>query len=199
MIKELLVDRHLDSLRTRAGRGENICPIENLREVLGLPPFTCDRPIHTFCDLDGVVLSFSKKNGANFSSLLALGKIAQASRGLTLWSLRLPVADSFLPKVFDQKSISHLPVINDRSLLRLSRFFSQVAPETEVDFSFGLGKLAKEGLFPQVSRVLANSDQEAVLIGSSVFDRWEMGKLLEKLPKEERGRLWYFDTGRIVF
>lgn len=193
------MDRHLDSLRVRAGRKESVCLIENLRDVLDLPPFTCGRPIHTFCDLDGVVLSFSGKEGTNFPSFLALARIAKASQALTLWSLRFQVGDNFFPGVFDQKSISHLPVISNRSLARLSRFFSRVAPQTQINFSFGLEKLIGSGLLPQVNQVLNDSYQEIALIGSSVFDRLEMGKLLGKLPEEERGRLWYFDTGKIIF
>ncbi|KUK82755.1 MAG: hypothetical protein XD98_0513, partial [Microgenomates bacterium 39_6] len=178
---------------------QNIYLVEKLADILSLPPFTTNQPIHTFCDLDGVALSFSSKEGVNFPSLLALARIAKASQELTLWSLRLKVGDNFLPALFDQKSLSYFPVINDRSLTRLRSFFSKVAPETETYFDFGLGKLAKEGLFPKVDQVLTNPDQEAVLIGSSIFDRLEMGKLLGKLSKEKRGRLWYFDTGKIIF
>jgi hypothetical protein len=198
VIKEILVERHLDKLRDMTENPDNICSVKKLGEVFSWPPFTGQQPIHTFCDLDGVVLSFSLKDGANFSALLALARIAQRSTELTLWSLRPQVADNFLPGVFERKSISYPPIINDRSLLRLKKFFSTVAPQAEINFSLGLKKLAKEGLFPEIDQVLDGSNQEVVLIGSSVFDRLEMGKLLRKLPKEKRGRLWYFDTGKIV-
>jgi len=192
------VDRHLDWLRTKAIDQKNICPVEKLADILDQPPFTTSRSIHTFCDLDGTVLSFSTKEGANFFSLLALGRIAKSSQELTLWSLRIKTTDNFFPGVFDKKSLSYPPIINDRSLLRLKKFFSTVAPQAEINFSLGLKKLAKDGLFPEIDQVLDGSNQEVVLIGSSVFDRLEMGKLLRKLPKEKRGRLWYFDTGKIV-
>ncbi len=199
MIKEVLVDRHLDCLKTKTADQKNICPVERLADVLDRSPFTSSRPIHTFCDLDGTVLFFSNKRGANFSSLLALGKIAKSSQELTLWSLRVKTSDNFFPQIFDQKSISYPPIINDRSLLRLKKFFSTTAPQTEINFNLGLGKLAKEGLLPQVNQTLNDSYQEIALIGSSVFDRLEMGKLLKKLPKERKDRLWYFDTGKIIF
>ena len=199
MIKEILVERHLDKLRDMTENPGNICSVEKLGEVLSWPPFTGQQPIHTFCDLDGVVLSFSLKDGANFSALLALARIAQRSTKLTLWSLRPQVADNFLPGIFERKSISFLPVISNRSITRLKGFFNRVAPKTGIDFNFGLDKLAKDGLLPKIDEVLTFSDKEVALIGSSVFDRLEMGKLLKGLPKEGQKRLWYFDTGRIVF
>lgn len=199
MVREILVERHLDKLRDVTENPGNICSVEKLGEALSWPPFTLNRPIHTFCDLDGTVLSFSLKDGANFSALLALARIAQRSTELTLWSLRIKTADNFFPGIFDQKSLSYPPIINDRSLLRLRRFFSTVAPQTEVNFSLGLKKLAKDGLLPKIDEVLTFSDKEVALIGSSVFDRLEMGKLLRGLPKERQKRLWYFDTGRVIF
>ena len=199
MIKELLVNRYLDRLRNKTGNNENIYLVRNLADVLSLPPFTDQKKIHTFCDLDGVVLLSSLKEGANFSSLLALGRIARRSSGLTLWSLRPQVSDNFLPAIFDHRSISLLPVISRGSALRLETFFARVAPKTRVDFSFGLSKLTKDGMLPKVNNVLNSSDKEVALIGSSVFDRFEVNRLLEKLPNSKKSRLWYFDTGRIVF
>ncbi len=197
MIKEVLIDRHLDRLRHQAVKPENICPVKKLKDVLIFPPFIGSQSVYTFCDLDGVALSFSLRKGAHFDSLLALARIAKASQELTLWSLRPQVADNFLSGIFERKSISCLPIISKRSIDRLGEFFDRVAPETKINFSFGLDKLAKEGLVPQVGQLLNYSDKEIVLIGSSLFDRLEMEKLFAQSPQKRQNRLWYFDTGRI--
>lgn len=199
MIKEILVDRHLNKLKNQIPCPDHIQPIKQLKEVFAYSPFIKSESVDTFCDLDGVVLSFSLKRGINFNSLLALARIAQASRQITLCSFRPEVADNFLLNRLWKKKISCFPVISQSSIARLERFFAQTAPQTKVAFSFGRCKLSRKGLLEPIRKTLISSHSEVVLIGSSVFDRIGVKNLFSQLPPDWLNRLWYFDTQKIIF
>ena len=200
MIKEALVDRHLEKLRNQIPYPNHIQPINQLKEVLNYSPFTDFKTIDTFCDLDGVVLSFSLKEGVNFNSLFSLARIAQASRQITLCSLRPKVSDGFLLNRFwEKKKISCWPVISQSSINRIEEFFAQVAPQTKVAFNLGICKLTKKALIEPIEKTLTSPHSEAVLIGSSFFDRLGLKRLCSQLPSDCLNRLWYFDTQKIIF
>jgi hypothetical protein len=200
MIKEIFVDQYLTRIKDHAPCPNHIQKINQVREVLNYPPFTESKPIDTFCDLDGVVLSFSLKEGVNFNSLLSLARVAQASRQITLCSFRPKVSDSFLLNRFwEKKKISCWPVISQSSTDRIEKFFAHVAPQTKVAFNLGASKLSKKSLIEPIEKTLTSPHSEAVLIGSSVFDRLGLKRLYSQLPSDWLKRLWYFDTQKIIF
>jgi hypothetical protein len=114
--------------------------------------------------------------------------------------LRFPVSDNNPLSLILGKDhgLACFPIFNETSYQRLEDFFSQVSPETEINFRLGQQKLNIGLMIKELTEAVNFSPREIAVIGSSPLDGVLIKKISRDLPADRRNRLSYFYTNKII-
>lgn len=215
--------RKLKDLAIKSGiPAENFSLINRPSDVLKLPPYKGTVfPITTFSDLDGVINSpWCGNYWSQVANYHALGKIAQKSTKLVVWSLRIR-----------SQYIDTIPFITNEKLLKIYGFLKKANTHSNIDLRANQEKLIsnpddpRSFAFQAVDELL--SDRNLVILGSGIIDRelvkrtirysqninesrsavenvlgsWAKKHLLGRAAERpiDLTKLYYFDTGHLIF
>jgi hypothetical protein len=172
-------------------------------------------PVDVFLDFDGVVsvpMQRVYSREKSIARIHALKRVAQVADSLTFWSGRfVPSEDgrvwrNGLRHMFDvprsnRSGISKFPFMTAGSQERFAAFINRVNPDCTVRFSLGSDKLLQRSTFADSAQSLLQEGSRVVVVGSSIVDRRNIKKLVDKIQKENNqdlfAQLHYFDTGHL--
>lgn len=168
--------------------------ISSLRDVLDDPVFEKDAPlVDVWTDFDGVMNHLFQRDNDPYKWVFFRG-IVRRARSIHIVSMRMPI----------QGESGVFPFFPHGLQERIRRVLLKIHPNCHVDFHLGFGKMLDRRSFERFSAMIAESlDQRvpAILLGSSVFDRIRLKKLISGLLSSGRTNLSllkYFDTGRAL-
>ena len=145
------------------------------------------------------------------STLWDLEKLVKNVRSFTLWSSRIVVNTdnhqgiaAFLTNhlIEGNNALSRFPFFTNRSLRRFFNFLQNINSKCDIEFNIGPGKLTGQDPFIEKALNILEQGKPLFIIGSSLFDRRRIRKLVELCQQNNSNllkHLYYFDTGRMIY
>ncbi len=186
------IDRSLSSLPEKYR--PTIRNIRSVSDVLDDPAFEKDTSlVDVWTDFDGVMNHLFQNDNDPYKWVF-FRSIARHARSIHIVSMRIPV----------QEESGAFPFFSHRLQERIRRVLLKINPDCHVDFHLGFGKMLNHRSFERFSSMIADLlDQHVpvVLLGSSIFDRIRLKKLINELlfsGRNDLSLLRYYDTGRVL-